>query len=112
MKQRSLFAMFILMHALMGVYILYWICDVQNGIKYRINTARIGGGLTILLMIITLGLYGFIWQWKVCSDLKSIGRQDIRVVTLILSILLIGIVINPLVIQSSINSTNSIMLPY
>lgn len=112
MKRRNLFAMLILLYVLEIFYLFYWICDVQNGIRYYIKKSNIGGGLTVFLMIITLGLYGFIWQWNTCKHLKSICGKDKRIITLVFSVLLIGIVINPLIIQSSINSMNTLMVRY
>lgn len=112
MRRRNLFTMFILLGALEIFYLFYWICDVQNSIRYYTKKSSIGGGLTVFLMIITLGLYGFIWQWNICKELKTISGRDKRIITLILSVLLIGIVINPLIIQSSINSMNTLMVRY
>lgn len=106
MKKRDLLTMFLLMGALEGVYLIYWIVDIQVDIKDNLKKSKCGGGLTIFLIFITLGIYYFIWQWNICKLLKLYGAGDKRVITLILSIFLIGMIINPLIIQSSINSLN------
>ena len=103
MKKRNLFVTFLLIGWFRILYLIIWMISIQNFLK-RTKKSSIGGGITLLLMIITIGLYSFIWQWKTCKSLKSLGAQDNSVVTLILLILVIGIIINPLIIQSSINN--------
>lgn len=109
MKRRNLFLMFILIEIFRIVYLLVWIYSIQSDMKYRLQKSQISGGLTIFLMIITLGIYGIVWQWNICKQLESIGGTDKRIITLIFSIFLFGIIINPLLIQSSVNSINTLM---
>ena len=99
---RNRFVMFFLTHAFGAWYILYWIYSVQNEIQYH-ERKKENGLSTALLVFVTFGIYAFVWQWKVCSTLKKQGAGDLRVVTLILGILGIGIIINPLLIQGEIN---------
>ncbi len=107
MSKRSLFVTFILMNTLGIFYMLYWIASIQDGFKYRTKQSTASGVTVVVFIILTLGLYCIIWQWKACRNLKALGANDNRVLTLILSLLLIGIIVNQLIIQSSINSLNS-----
>lgn len=106
MKIRNRFVMFLLMYIFEIIYILYWICSVQKGIymeKACVNQSDVNSMLTLLLIIGTFGLYYFVWQWLTCDYLKREGAEDFRILTLLLSILLIGIIVNPLLIQGQIN---------
>lgn len=102
MKKRNRFVMFLLMGYFNGLYHLYWQFSIQRDIK-RVDTRELGPGLTLFLTIVTCGIYYLVWQWKVCSFLKENGQCDRRVGCLVLSILFIGIIVNPLLIQGDIN---------
>lgn len=102
MKTRNRFFMFIFMGAFQGIYLIYFMGSVQNGLK-TLRMKKMGAVITILLSIITLGLYSFVWQWNTCTSLKKLGCGDCRFTCLILSLLIIGIIINPLIIQGRIN---------
>lgn len=112
MKKRSLFEMFLLTAIFKGFYLLYWIASTQNSLEletkgsfsFKTNQNHISGGLTIVLIIFTFGLYYLYWQWNTCKILSKKGAPDNSLITLILSILIIGIILNPFIIQSSINN--------
>lgn len=102
-RKRNLFLMLILMGGLQGLYLLYWIASVQNEIK-RCSETKLGGFLTVVSIIVTFGIYYFVWQWKTCKFLRSCGAADNSVATLVLSFLFIGIIVNPLIIQKAVNT--------
>ena len=104
MKIRNRFVMFILIYIFDIIYLFYWLCSVQSGIdndKDYKNSINVW--VTVLLIIGTLGLYILVWQWLTCNYLKQKGGSDVRLITLILSLLIIGLIINPLIIQGQIN---------
>ncbi len=104
--------MFLLTAIFKGFYLLYWIASTQNSLEletkgsfsFKTNQNHISGGLTIVLIIFTFGLYYLYWQWNTCKILSKKGAPDNSLITLILSILIIGIILNPFIIQSSINN--------
>ena len=102
MYKRNRIIMFFLIGGLQGAYLFYWLLSVQGDIR-REKGSGIGGCLTFLLILFTFGIYLFFWQWNVCSYLKEQNGEDKRVVTLILSLLVFGVIINPLIIQGQIN---------
>ena len=104
MKIRNRFVMFILFYLFGPFYIFYWIGSVQNGIYYENKFENtIGSFLTVILIIFTFGLYYFVWQWETCSFLKERGAADLSILTFILSLLLVGLLLNPFLIQGQIN---------
>lgn len=105
MIKRNRFLMFILMGAFEGLYLIYFMVSVQNGLKLM-QLTKLSGFSVVLLSIITLGIFSLVWQWNVGKSLKSLGTGDCRVVCLILSLLVFGILINPLIIQGKINRYN------
>lgn len=94
--------MFIFMAALNGIYLIYFMVSVQNGLK-NLKMTKMNTAFTILLSIITLGLYSLVWQWNTCTSLKKLGCGDCRFTCLILSLLIIGIITNPFILQGKIN---------
>lgn len=105
MIKRNLFVMLLLIDCLEIFYLFYWISSVQDELKFDSqNNIKLDGAATVILIIVTLGIYYFIWQWKTCKILSTYGTKNQSVLTLILSILIIGMIINPLIIQSSLNS--------
>ncbi|MDE6302371.1 MAG: DUF4234 domain-containing protein [Clostridia bacterium] len=105
MKKRNLFFMFIVFYNIPPIYLLYWIGSIQSDIHLQSpQDNKVSGGVAVLLTILTFGLYGFVWQWKVCEHIKRQGGGDLRVITLVLSILIFGVILNPFIIQGSINS--------
>ena len=108
-RMRDRLTMFFLLTAFRGFYILYWVASVQNEIV-RNERKGLSGGLTVLLILCTFGLYSFIWQWKACGILKKQGASDRRIITLVLGILIVGILINPLIIQGELNNLNPRMI--
>ena len=104
MIRRNLFVMFILMGNLQGLYVLYWMLSVNDDLPSESVRTK-SRGMHMLLLFVTLGIYGLIWQWRVCRYLREKRCRDLRVLTLILSFCCgIGILLNPLLIQKEINS--------
>lgn len=101
-RKRNRIAMFFLMEILRVIYLFYWQCSVQNEVR-RATQHGVGGGVTVFLSIITLGIYAIVWQWKTCKSLHKLGCTDRSVICLIFSLLIIGIIVNPLIIQGQIN---------
>ena len=100
--KRNRFLMFLLMATPMyGIYSWYWICSVQNEICR--NEKRLSGGLTLLLVIFTFGIYAIIWQFKTSGILKKQGAREKRIKMTICALFLIGIVFNPIIIQGQLN---------
>lgn len=102
MKRRNRFFMFIFMGAFHGIYLIYFMGSVQSGLKF-LHMTKVSAVITILLSIITFGIYSFIWQWNTCTALKKLGTGDCRVICLIFSLLIIGIIVNPFIMQGKIN---------
>lgn len=107
MKHRRLLFLFFMIVILgqrggAGIYLCYWMASVQNGIKAR-ESEEMNGILWLILSLATLGIGFLIWQWRTCTWLKNRGCRDLRIGTLILSLLLIGLLINPFLIQNQIN---------
>lgn len=94
--------MFIFMCAFHGIYLIYFMGSVQSGLK-TMKMTRIGAFTTILLLIFTIGIYSLIWQWNTCTSLKKLGCGDCRFSCLVFSLLIIGIIINPFILQGKIN---------
>lgn len=107
MHIRKRFIMFLLIailgqSGLAGMYHLYWVGSIQSSlVKKRLS--KMPSFFVIILTIFTLGIYGIIWQWKLCSILKTLNGEDKRICTLILNLLFIGLLISPLIIQGQIN---------
>lgn len=104
---RNRFTMFLLIAilgqgGLAGVYLLYWVGSIQSSL-IRKNLSKMPSFFIIVLIIFTLGIYGIIWQRKLCSILKTLNGEDKRICTLILNLLFIGFIISPLIIQGQIN---------
>lgn len=95
-----------------GIYELYWLVvttnDVQHTLKNPDGSCR-SGGMVILFTIITCGIYSFYWWFKMGKKIAQIQQEkgltvsDNSAVYLILSIFAIGGIINPVLLQSSIN---------
>ena len=112
MKKRNLFVMFILLLLcprrqdgvavpLLGIYHIYWHSKLNS--ERRKEQPALRYLFVMLLVPVTLGISFFVWQWKTVDWLGTKTGADRRVLTLILSILLVGFLINPLVLQSDIN---------
>ena len=65
----------------------------------------------MLLLPVTLGISFLVWQWKTVAWLETKTEKDRRVLTLILSIFLVGFLINPLILQNDINKYLSRQVP-
>ncbi|MBE7081431.1 MAG: hypothetical protein E7372_02590 [Clostridiales bacterium] len=107
MHLRNRFKMFLLIAilgqaSLAGVYLLYWVGSIQSSLVKK-NLSKTPSFLIITLTVFTLGIYGIIWQWKLCSILKTLNGEDKRICTLILNLLIIGLIFSPLIIQGQIN---------
>ena len=94
-----------LMGAFQGLYLIYFMVSVQNGLKLM-QLTKLSGFSVVLLSILTLGIFSLVWQWNVGKSLKNLRAGDCRVICLILSLLIFGILINPLIIQGKINRYN------
>lgn len=100
--RRNRFIMTYLMALLKGPYDLYWISSVQNEVR-RNEKKGMSGFLTSLLVFCTLGLYSIVWQFKTSGILKKQGAKEKRIKMAIFALLIIGIIVNPLIIQGQMN---------
>ena len=101
MYVRNRFGIFLLMYLAGPIYYCIWASEIQN--SRRAEGRALTGGMTVLLLLLTFGFYHIIWQWRTCAWLRRKTGHGRRIITLILSLLFIGWIINPLVIQGQIN---------
>ncbi len=85
-----------------GLYLCYWTASVQNGIRSREN-GEMRGEIWVILGVLSLGIGFLIWQWRTSAWMKRQGLRDLRIWTSLLSLLLIGLIVNPFLIQNEIN---------
>ena len=101
--KRDRFMMFFLMCSPMkGIYDWYWISSVQNEVC-RNERKGLSGFATVLLTIFTMGIYAIVWQFKTSAILRKQGAEEKRIKMAICALFLIGIVVNPLIIQGQLN---------
>lgn len=101
--KRDRFIMFFLMSSPARViFDYYWISSVQNEVR-RNERKGLSGALTVLLVICTLGVYSVVWQFRTSGILKKQGAHEKRFMMAIFAVLLIGVFVNPLIIQGQIN---------
>lgn len=97
-----------------GIYELYWLVattnDVQRNLKTNDGSCR-SGGMVILFSIITCGIYMFYWWFKMgkrVAQLQAdygVNPSDNSAIHLILMFIGgIGAIINPILMQSNLNS--------
>ena len=111
MIERNRFLMLFLMGQLGGWYTLYWMCSVQNETnkqlfllgKNKKGMDNLSGGLVVLYSILSLGIFAIVWQFYMCAKIKKLGGRNIYAPIIIMSILFIGIIANPLIIQGELN---------
>ena len=111
MIERNRFLMLFLMGQLGGWYALYWMCSVQNETnkqlfllgKNKKGMDNLSGGLVVLYSILSLGIFAIVWQFYMCAKIKKLGGRNIYAPIIIMSILFIGIIANPLIIQGELN---------
>ena len=111
MIDRNRFLMLFLMGQLGGWYTLYWMCSVQNETnkqlfllgKNKKGMDNLSGGLVGLYSILSLGIFAIVWQFYMCAKIKKLGGRNIYAPIIIMSILFIGIIANPLIIQGELN---------
>ena len=112
MKKRNLLVMFLLLilypklpdrpaTPIASIYHIYWSSSINKA--RRLEQPAMRYIFVLLLAPFTLGISYLVWQWKTAAWLGTKTGSDRRVVTLILSLLLVGAIINPLILQSDIN---------
>lgn len=58
---------------------VYWVASLQNGIKRRTGRGY-SGGVTVLLLIVTFGLYYPFWLRQMGAFFDEFGAEDKDVV--------------------------------
>ena len=109
--KRSKMSMLALFHILGVWYGLYWMAKVQEetnnqlaswGIEKK-GLDKYSGGLIVLFSILTLGIFAIFWQFYFCKKIVRLGGVRQYVPVAILSVLFIGIIFNPLIMQGALN---------
>lgn len=102
-KSRNRFFMFVLMDVLGLFYLLWWQAETQNAFRTA-EGGGMSGGKTVLLSIVTLGIFGMVWQWKKCRAIRRLGGANLCPSFIILYLFfLLGIICVPLLIQREVN---------
>ncbi len=105
MKERNsvLVVVFTLLTA--GIYGIYWIVSVQNGLKRKTGMGFSGGG-TILAMVFSFGIYGMYWPYALGKRLHAAGAsKDNSLLFLLLALFLpcFGVYAYMFIAQEAIN---------
>ena len=112
MKKRNLLVMFLLLilypkrpdrpvAPIAGIYHIYWSSSINKA--RRLEEPAMRYIFVLLLAPITLGISYLVWQWKTAAWLSTKTGTDRKVLTLVLSLLLVGAIVNPLILQGDIN---------
>ena len=112
MKKRNLLVMFLLlilypkrpdgpMVPIAGIYHIYWSGSLNKA--RRAEQPALRYIFILLLTPFTLGIAHLVWQWNTAAWLATKTGKDRKLLTLILSLLLVGAIANPLILQSDIN---------
>lgn len=114
MKERNIALVIIFSILTFGIYGIYWVVSIQNGVKEKCGEG-FGGVMTVILMIVTFGLYGIYWIYAMGERLHKCGAsKDNGLLYLALTVVGLGIVtyclmqdeINKIVKANSTNSAN------
>lgn len=101
MKQRSLGMMILLFIFTFGIYPIYWYIMFQVELKKQTGDG-FGGLGHFLMLIFTFGIYAIYWQYAAGKRLAKQGAEDMSVIYLILTLLILGF-LNPFIMQNQAN---------
>lgn len=105
MKERNSVLVVIFTILTAGIYGIYWIVSVQNGLKRKTGMGFSGGG-TILAMVFSFGIYGIYWPYALGKRLHAAGAsRDYSVLFLLLALFLpcLGVYAYMFLAQEAIN---------
>ena len=103
MKKRNIILVLVLSLVTFGIYAVYWNCAFQNELKKE--TGEGFGWLGHLLMcLVTFGIYSLYWQYAAGKRLAKLGAENYSILYLILSLVGVGGIINPLLMQNQANN--------
>lgn len=76
MKKRNIALCILFSIITINLYTLYWIVQItENTNAMARPQKRVSGGTVLLLEIITLGIYGYFWSWRI-GTLHSNVREE------------------------------------
>ena len=102
-KSRNRLFMFVLMDVLGLFYFFWWQAETQNSFRTA-EGGGMSGGKTVLLSIVTLGIFGIVWQWKKCRAIRRLGGANLCPAFIVLYLFcLLGAIFVPLLIQREVN---------
>ena len=102
MKQRNIWVVLLLSVVTFGFYAIYWNCAFQNELKKETGLGF--GWLGHLLMsFVTFGIYPLYWQYAAGKRLAKLGAEDRSIIYIVLTLLGVGAVVNPLLMQDQAN---------
>ena len=109
--KRSKALMFVLFYIFGWLYGLVWMAKVQNETnkelvcleKDKKGVDKLSGGRIVLFSILSLGIFAIFWQFYFCKKIVRLGGKARYVIVAVLSVLFIGIIFNPLIMQGELN---------
>ena len=92
---RSIPIAIILSFVTCGIYLIFWICTLNNDInELAQDPSAPSGGMVILLSLVTCGIYGFIWYYKMGDKCDYISQRNgsSNIVYLLLGLFGLGLI--------------------
>ena len=92
---RSIPIAIILSFVTCGIYLIFWICTLNNDInELAQDSSAPSGGMVILLSLVTCGIYGFIWYYKMGEKCDYISQRNgsSNIVYLLLGLFGLGLI--------------------
>ncbi len=87
MKERNCILVLVFNLLTAGIYGIYWIVSVQNGLKRKTGMGY-SGGVTILAMVFSFGIYTIYWYYVLGKRLHAAGAsKDNGIIYLVLVLL-------------------------
>lgn len=105
MKERNSVLVVVFTFLTAGIYGIYWIVSVQNGLKEKTGMGFYGVS-TILAMIFSFGIYGIYWPYALGKRLHAAGAsKDNSLLFLLLPLFLpcLGMYAYMFIAQEAIN---------
>lgn len=90
MKKRKMVAM-VLLSIFFPPYLIYWYCSFQNQLKAQTGLG-FGGFGHLVVTLVSFGIYGLVWSYKVGGRLEKLGAKNNGTLYLVLSIFGLGMI--------------------
>ena len=99
LTKRNRFVMLLFLNMFNAVYMIYWYVSVLKELSF-FRGKKFSGALAAVIIICTVFLALFYYDYKICNLLRNKG---LYMAMLVLRLLVIGIIINPLFLQGRVN---------